>query len=324
MDIFKAIFVHKPFNMTKTTLLLLWFSACSCLTQAQVFSNPFPTANAQWHAYLYNCSETAYLSYYTCQDTSKDGLTFVQLRKRKITPNSFDTDYGWLRRDAQKVFYRTALDAAEYLLYDFSMLPGDTAHFVRFVGQVGNNLELKSLFFKVQTFDSVQIFGVWRNRWKFYCSDPKFCPETWIESVGSTLGPIDRVYCGENTNLAELQCAVVNGERTYQSPQAFICNEINASECLLSGTHIPISHPAITLYPNPFTDFLHISFQSEIPPATNVQLFDILGRAVEIRLEETAAGFSLERAQMPKGLYFLKIETDKKHGKTQVFKVLAE
>ena len=104
------------------------------------------------------------------------------------------------------------------------------------------------------------------------------------------------------------------------------CKMANATFPMLTGNHIlvyevtitdgvgiePITNHElrITVYPNPTTGELRITnYELQV---TNVEVFDVYGRKQKIILHSPFSILnSIDITQLPKGLYFLKITTEK-------------
>ncbi len=310
--------------MTKTISLILLFDFIAHLSPAQVNQFPFPMENAQWFTAMNSCNELSDFLFYTCQDTIVDGHTYTLLVKR-YGDTFIPKPHGWLRREGEKVYYRVDMDSTENLLYNFALLAGDTARLVRRVQKIAGPSILKDLYFKVKTLDSVLVNGDWRKRWTFVCTDPLFCDDIWIEGIGSNFGPVDRIYCVENgNNIVHLNCLWLNLALEYRDPQADICAFLPMPDCpVLVEMTEPLAS-GISIFPNPFSEFLTVSFSREVSPSTNIHLFDILGNTIEIRSQKTDNTFHLECSNIPQGIYFLKIDNEEKSKRPQIFKVLAD
>ncbi|MCY7409110.1 MAG: T9SS type A sorting domain-containing protein [Chitinophagales bacterium] len=157
----------------------------------------------------------------------------------------------------------------EYLLYDFSLVPGDTMHFL-----YGDKV--------LCCIDSIQLLnGEWRRRFQFGSDDV-------IEGIGFKIGLFgsfnDHFECG-----SELYCYRKNGEWLYSMYSAdddFYCDSV------LSGVSKLTLKYSFSLSPNPATDFLTINFTSPNFSSAQIEITDVLGR--NLWSEEIESGKPLQ------------------------------
>ncbi|MBU0486415.1 MAG: T9SS type A sorting domain-containing protein [Bacteroidetes bacterium] len=83
------------------------------------------------------------------------------------------------------------------------------------------------------------------------------------------------------------------------------------------GTNAPLQ-----LYPNPSSQFVTIAFDNPQNTAWNVALYDISGRQILRSFEISTGQFSISTANLPAGVYFIKLYCEK--GEVRVGKVLVE
>lgn len=294
---------------------------------AQISNHPFPTENAYWHTSL-GCIEPYYEDIYTCQDTLMDGVTYRQLYASfYFTSVSGPAIFsGGLRRDGDKVFFKTKPDVKEELVYDFSVEVGDTVRLWRHFIVWGNWTDtLENVLFTVSKIDSILLADGWHKRWRATCNNDFYSFETWIEGVGSTYGPVDRYTCGISGNVAKVYCFWHNGETEYSLFPGTTCDDVFPAECLTTvGFSDPEQEiPSTSVSPNPFSDYLNVSFSYKIPSDVSVQLFDLTGREMILRQQKMGDSFQIERGNLPPGVYFLKIENSTRSGFSKIFKVVA-
>ena len=68
---------------------------------------------------------------------------------------------------------------------------------------------------------------------------------------------------------------------------------------------------AVTIFPNPFIEFINIRFDTLPMTDVNVSVFDILGSEVSRITYASQMQLSIELVGLTYGYYFLKVETDK-------------
>ena len=236
---------------------------------------------------------------------------------------------GWLRRDGQKVFFREQLDTDELLLYDFGLTEGDTAKLARIVTHFGGNPSLMTeLLFKIEKRDSLLLPNGWRKRWKAKCLNPNdlgYAEEIWLEGIGSTFGPVDRFICNLSGSVGKVHCFWYNGQTEDVLLPYEGCLVEPIQDCLTTVNVAQPEHAAFTvsIAPNPFSDYLNLSFSGEMPPDVSVRLLDMTGREMLLRQQRTGNSFQIERGNLPPGVYFLEMKNTPKPGMLQIFKVIA-
>ncbi|GAB4495024.1 MAG: hypothetical protein OHK0019_22960 [Saprospiraceae bacterium] len=286
---------------------------------AQTGNLPFPIENAYWKI-QFGCVEVFDRDAYTCEDTVLNGQTYTQLYTAFLFAGSGIIEpRDCLRRDDQKVFFREQLDTDELLLYDFGLTEGDTAKLARIVTHFGGNPSLMTeLLFKIEKRDSLLLPNGWRKRWKAKCLNPNdlgYAEEIWLEGVGSTFGPVDRFICDLSGNVGKVHCFWHNGQTEDVLLPYEDCLIEPVQDCLTTVHIANQSHESVvTISPNPFFDYLNVSFLGKIPPDVSVHLFDATGREVFLRQQQTGNSFQIERSNLPPGVYFLEIKKLRKSG----------
>lgn len=316
--------------MKKSTLLASVTLLCGGFSlSAQTGNLPFPMENAYWKV-QFGCIEVFDRDAYTCGDTVLNGQTYAQLYTAFLFAGSgFIGSRGWLRRDGQKVFFREQLDTDELLLYDFGLTEGDTAKLARIVTHFGGNPSLMTeLLFKIEKRDSLLLPNGWRKRWKAKCLNPNdlgYAEEIWLEGVGSTFGPVDRFICDLSGNVGKVHCFWHNGQTEDVLFPYSGCSVEPVQDCL---TTVNVAQPedaafAASISPNPFSDYLNLSFSGEMPPDVSVRLLDATGREMLLRQQRTGNSFQIERGNLPPGVYFLEMKNAATPGMSQIFRVVA-
>jgi hypothetical protein len=284
--------------------------------------------NAYWKI-QFGCIEVFDRDAYTCGDTVLNGQVYAQLYTAFLFAGSgFIGPRGWLRRDGQKVFFRENLDSDELLLYDFGLTEGDTTKLARIVTHFGDTSSLMTeLLFKIEKRDSLLLPNGWRKRWRAKCLNPNdagYPEEIWLEGIGSTFGPVDRFICNLSGSVGKVQCFWHNGQTEDVLLPYAGCLVEPVQDCLTT-VHIanPVREAVVTISPNPFSDYLNLSFSGEMPSGVSVRLLDATGREMLLRQQQTGNSFQIERGNLPPGIYFLEIKNSEKAGAAQVFKVVA-
>ncbi|MGV3696180.1 T9SS type A sorting domain-containing protein [Flavobacterium sp.] len=85
--------------------------------------------------------------------------------------------------------------------------------------------------------------------------------------------------------------------------------ETNDAETTFAALNNPVFEfdNTVKIYPNPTTSIIHVDSEFEI---TSIELYDIQGRILETHLENESKS-TLDLSTKPKGIYFVKIKTEK-------------
>ena len=172
----------------------------------------------------------------------------------------------------------------EFLLYDFGMQAGDSAH-----------MGWENSFYRI---DSIKLNSDGKKL--FYVSKSNGNKDIWIEGVGSEMGLLRDIITGGSMMFS---CCFVNKEQLYHNPDFADCYfKVNSSKQLQQSCEILI-------YPNPTKNQITISNPSNIK-IKKIELFDFVGRVVQMWNETECAGNMLNIQHISPGVYLLKAETD--------------
>jgi hypothetical protein len=109
-----------------------------------------------------------------------------------------------------------------------------------------------------------------------------------LAAIGNTLyagGGFDTAGTSEIFNIAKIDATTIGIEK------------------------IPFD-PSIQVFPNPFTDKLNIKGNFSDYKKMTVQVTDVLGREIKPTINLSDTGIEIERGNIPKGIYFLKLWND--------------
>jgi len=204
---------------------------------------------------------------------------------------------GLLRENEGQVFHRkygwNHTFAAENLLYDFSLLPGDTICYN------------SSCMLLLRISDTILEDGTIRNRYDFqYVADGYLLDEyeTWVEGMGSELGllyPGSRLLVGE---ISDLLCYYENEDLVWQNP------DFNSCFINTDGLGEDVTE-AVSVYPNPAKEMITIKGAS----VDEVKIYNALGHLVkalkntnEICVSDLQQGLYVLRGTNKDGLSFTK------------------
>jgi len=81
--------------------------------------------------------------------------------------------------------------------------------------------------------------------------------------------------------------------------------------CALLTPTLPFGHEAISLYPNPATNCIHIDFDAEIPGDIDVEMTNAQGQVLYHIIESSRNFRSINATDLPNGVYFISFRAAK-------------
>jgi hypothetical protein len=261
-------------NIRLYTLVALLVMAGGVTMQAQAdkFVPKWEEWDPQWNVLL--SQESTNVQFTIIFASSNDSITYEGVRYKIIKAIEFDYsfDYGLLREEAGKLFFRKHGDwiafEDEVLLYDWTLSEGDTVFVQR--GSEDNGLVLNSIQDTIMN-------DVQRRKFTFsYLANPEL-KEKWIEGMGSELGfPFSGTMIQPESYLdftanSELLCYHEEGDLIWQNP--------NYDTCLINfvGVHDNTEASGLKVYPNPTNGMVTIDGLK----VAEVQVYNALGQLVK-------------------------------------------
>ncbi len=287
---------------------LLYLSALH-FAQAQTSTYSFPAENAYWHTTL-TCEGADYeMDVSSCEEEVIAGKTYRQLYYRLKGPGLDKTfSDGGYRVQGEKVFFRRSAQTLEVLLYDFSMQVGDSAALFRCFFDLDPSTAsvCGAPDYRVEKIDSIQLPDGWHKRWQLKGNNRQ---ETWIEGIGATSSPLHRWGCYQ-TKTAEMGCFWHQGKAVYMADTSKPCEVVFPPNCWVTVSADEPKEKVTSVFPNPFSESLTVSFPTKMPNTTHLRVFDVLGKEISVGQQKLGDSIVLERGNLPAGIYFLKIERD--------------
>ena len=218
---------------------------------------------------------------------------------------------GYLRSVNNVVLYMDTLLQLD-TLYNFNFHVGDSAFY---------NICPQAPYVHVLSIDSIIINGGYHKR--FYFSEPTPpCPnvftymkEIWIEGIGSVHGPLNPLHphltSTEFPDTVNLTC--------YKHSDTLIWNNIYYADCytnivLTVGIKQEVDiNNRLSVYPNPTTNSLQVTFSGNIIPATcqMILVTDVLGNELIQQPYSSpsgqAGGVAIDISNLPAGVYFVRL-----------------
>jgi len=273
--------------------------------QTTMYSQNFINDNKEWAILsTYSTKAESVYSYWTTYykfsgDSIINGFSYHKLYKSTDSSQvNWTLSYfplWWERNDS--VFLRPpggcgglVLNDTTALAYDFNLEEGDT-------------LKTDGFSYRVDSIRFLEWGGSIRKFWFFnkYGPTPYNCL-TWIEGVGHFANFNFSFLCF-NSLTEELLCFHENGNLVYQNFNYTNCYVYNSVPSITKSNEI------INLSPNPATSQLIITLPENIINAT-YSFYDMQG-CIQLTGKIGKTQRRLNVATLPRGLYILKIVTDK-------------
>lgn len=278
----------------KRIILLACFSILlSYYPNAQDYT-PFPTSNAEWKTFHYSFFGGSFTRRVVMSgDTMINNKTYQKIFRNdpySQVPEDSLFYFRALREEDKKIYFVDIGTVEEFLFYDFTKSVGDS---VTIFSPNGASSPF-AITSRIDAIDTIQLVdGNYRKRYFF-----EYFDEYWIEGIGSTLEPF-RPLDLISDNTFTLECFSNNDQLLYSSTSSSCDGFVNVS--------IPKNKNKITVFPNPFKDYLTVINDSENSKIKNISIIDFLGRAffeVENIYEKE---MELSLKNIPVGIYYLKI-----------------
>ncbi|HLP50086.1 MAG TPA: T9SS type A sorting domain-containing protein [Chitinophagales bacterium] len=280
---------------------------------------PIPDTLAVW-------GQTGYEGYYpnhvgrseqirTAEKFITDSFTYTVLRRSgygKFEPHdptltSYQNElFGLLRNDsaARKVYFRPAGQTTDKLLYDFSVIVGDSI----------NHWYLATSHLKVKSEDLIWMFGKIRRRLivEDY-SNTVLHGSVIIEGIGCVSGFATPAFVAWDPSSYELDCFSYK-DSAYsfsQSPTGY--PTYSGTSCrLYSDIENTIESSPVFVFPNPVSDHLTVIVsQLNKSNSTELRVMDLAGRQVSTYVIASATETLDVKALLP-GVYLWQIIADNK------------
>lgn len=213
--------------------------------------------------------------------------TYYNLKENEHDSSTWENGEYYLRFDSvSQCYYSIIPNQEEHLLYDFSVMTGDTV-------AVYSNHSYTTLI--VHDVDSVFVEPINRKRIRFENTD-----EYWIEGIGSTAGLLNPGW-GLSTGIGyELLCYFENDIVKYHNENYSDC-DINTNKKLI------INDNKYVLYPNPTKDKLYI----ESPCLKyKIEIIDSKGKTIYSKKNVCQNEICIKTGFMSNGTYIVRLIND--------------
>lgn len=282
-------YLYNAYGQYLVSLTVTDLDGCENETSQMIHVYPppfFPDSNAIWNTIGKNNLLNANWHFRygiigdTLMSTTKDSFVYHQIYQLDDTTltMSHSTYFGAIRTTADKKVFVKLPDLPESLLYDYSLVVGDTAWFTVGGGVCEDQPEFweESHYKVVSLIDSVVLLNnETRNRWHFQDGD------TWIEGLGSVewfglFNPLitSYSYCGDSYSFA---CFKEDDRALYiDQPDCETC----FCDMLLSVDEPSYHTSFLSIFPNPVKDRVHLSINNQEVNNGQYQVFNAHGQLV--------------------------------------------
>jgi hypothetical protein len=185
-----------------------------------------------------------------------------------------------------KVWLKMTANDEEFLMYDFSIITGDTV-------QVGKDDPVDLL---VDSITTVIINGIDHQKYWFTCFTNEYYHEYWIEGIGSNQGIVWSGSAMIVGGFFRLLCKSKNEVLYYMNPDYSSCyiNTVGIDENVSNS---------IEIYPVPAKDILFIDNFKNFE-LISIIVADLSGRIVKVFNKNLSC---LDISSIPKGIYLIKV-----------------
>jgi len=154
----------------------------------------------------------------------------------------------------------------------------------------------------------------WMLEARLSLDDIAFGDDIRLNAVDGMRIPIEPTFHDNDGTGWEgnLVSSLTNNDNAYQTPSVWSSTWIGESSVGIDDEIIPLTYALHPNYPNPFNPVTHIQFTIPEQTVVKLQIFDVLGRQVDVLVNETLPIGHHEILWNPKnlssGFYFYKLE----------------
>jgi len=261
---------------------------------------PLVDTNKVWSTIyiIYNPTpgDSSFFSYFTkfYSDTVVNGNTYKKIhRSNDEFQQNWETRSSLIREDSLKKVYLKYDGYDEFLIYDFSLVEGDTVY-------------LQYGYLIVSYTDSIFINGTNRKRIVFGDQYSYECYESWIEGIGSSCGILNSgnpcMMGGKNDFL----CLYENDFLIYQNPIYNNCFLITNNQNLTINDINP------SIYYNYIESTIHLN-QNQSGQELEINIYNLLGqKKISLNTKKSEDRFLIEKKNFPNNIYLYTISENNK------------
>ena len=289
------------FKRSLSVIMLLAFSVSSS-GQGHKYI-PFPDSAFIWRVVthdLVNGKESNYQYFTNGDDTVIKGHEYFIIHYSKNTI-LYPSPYYYIRNDSvtRKIYiFPGPEDTLEGVLYDFSLKVGDTTK--SSLSSEGMRSYPGGLI--ITEIDSILLDDGWHHRWHFDENGTFDTVYPMIEGIGGRCGPF------ESPGVFEYASWLICAMKEFKP---FFPNSVDTCELATGIVESAVQEIFFKPYPNPVSDFLHISSEYEITGKINIQIFDLMGKEVlSLVFEDEGNEVIMNVSELNKGMYYYHVLTE--------------
>ncbi len=279
---------------------------------------PFPKDSAVWYSvYSYPWPHPPYIFYETFMyqangDTIINKMEYTKFFRYTAIDSEIKLGYAGAYRivpDSNRVYFFERWETSERLVYDFSLLPGDT------MISFGEN------YICIDTSSIILQNGCSHKTLTILVPYFGNCIQFWVEGVGSMGVPLYEPYwgCGYTfENGYNLSCFYYKGKHLFEwgeNPYFDGCIGSNVG----IEEHITGSRFAIT--PNPVVSESYLSCHLPWNTLFDYQILDVNGRIIQQAMGVKPDELIIQKSNFSTGIYLLRLFT-KRHGRNYSIKFI--
>jgi len=302
------------YRMKRLFIFLLFF----CFAQHSFAQSDFRFADstAQWNVLSVQvCMTQPCIFFETKQYTVIGNAVLNNYQYQNINADGIN---NYVRKDSTgKVFIRNAFINGEELLYDFSLVAGDTLNYdsqrkcrINNVDTVILDRPRKRMFVSfIGWHDDVFIEGIGAVYTNF------LTPGVNVEEVD---GPDEKLLCFYETNNLVFHDSLYPVYGSWGDTLTF--------PCIIDSSWVGIDEgnidSGLKIYPNPASQMINIQTDNVQSSIKGVSVYDVTGKAMHGSTSLTMTNATVDVSNLPNGLYFLHVEMS--NGQRVVRKMVKE
>lgn len=330
--------------LTLPLIIIILLDALSGFSQTY---NKFLSANNEWDIYaemipLKTHSSQAFLSgpVYAIEDTLVGSYSYKKAFSRSEDATWPANKPCLIREDtvARKVYILSADSLSERILYDFSLIAGDSI-FLKFRYENSLQQVLKSGWYIVDSTGSIITLGGQRKTW--FLSNPLISSTAsglpqlkWIEGIGSTISPVyldEEFWCSflfinpESQYFLSLTCAFHDSvplfhDSAWAAAYAQQVLTLIGDSCIFNAAgsvdQYDYAFHSLEILPNPMTDIGMVRFKHLAGNAARsvyLSVTDASGRKLagyQTNGMAISKGIEFKKSNLKPGIYFITLFED--------------
>jgi hypothetical protein len=223
-----------------------------------------------------------------------EGDTIINSNTYKKVWSTYDSTLinwilrGFVREDANVVYFKGEFTSIEGILYDFNLEAGDTAYVT--------NMYCDVIQIVINSIDTVTYFDIPRKRWVI----DAWIEEYWVEGIGSLYGPFHTKFAECITdNDFSLLCFYQNDTLRYMKP--------DEDECYQSSVGIEEPDAGhFIIKPNPIMQGQSFEILTD-KKIKEVNIYNAGGALAICFIPESERNLLIRTDQLKTGLYLVRM-----------------